>query len=65
MNNSTSSNEAAIERSNREISEESARLKPRKAPPWTFEFIGGEKDRGVPRTIVKKLPVKPFLRGAK
>lgn len=40
------------------ISEESARLKPRKAPPWTFEFVGMEENRNVPRTFVKSRPTK-------
>lgn len=40
------------------ISEESARLKPRKAPPWTFEFVGMEENREVPRTFIQRRPAK-------
>ena len=40
------------------ISEENARNKPRKAPPWAFEFARQGKGRDVPRTFIQKRPTK-------
>lgn len=32
--------------------------KPRKAPPWAFEFARQGEDRDVPRTLIRKRPAK-------